>query len=80
MPPPRATQVKGSSATRTGKLVSFETNVIKKMDFKGRDIAKGIPVGFEMTNTNVREAIQEPLLEHMIYLTQGKQASHYLNT
>jgi rod shape-determining protein MreB len=32
------------------------------MDFKGRDIAKGIPVGFEMTNTNVREAIQEPLL------------------
>ncbi|VVM24498.1 Rod shape-determining protein MreB [uncultured Gammaproteobacteria bacterium] len=41
---------------------AFETNVIKKMDFKGRDIAKGIPVGFEMTNTNVREAIQEPLL------------------
>ncbi|CAB5495596.1 Rod shape-determining protein MreB [uncultured Gammaproteobacteria bacterium] len=41
---------------------AFETNVIKKMEFKGRDIAKGIPVSFEVSNTKIREAIQEPLL------------------
>ena len=40
---------------------AFETSAIKKMKFRGRDAAKGIPVSFEVTNTEIRKAIQEPL-------------------
>lgn len=40
---------------------AFETNVIKKMEFRGRDVSKGIPVSFEITNTEIRNALQEPL-------------------
>lgn len=40
---------------------AFDTSVVKKIEFKGRDVAKGIPVSFEVTNTEIREALQEPL-------------------
>ncbi|SMN00047.1 Rod shape-determining protein MreB [uncultured Candidatus Thioglobus sp.] len=40
---------------------AFETNVIKKTEFRGRDAAKGIPVSFEVTNTKIRGALSEPL-------------------
>ncbi|BAS67585.1 rod shape-determining protein [Bathymodiolus septemdierum thioautotrophic gill symbiont] len=40
---------------------AFTTSAIKKVEFRGRDVAKGIPVGFEITNTEIRGALQEPL-------------------
>ena len=40
---------------------AFETNVIKKNEYRGLDVAKGIPVSFEVTNTEIRQALQEPL-------------------
>ncbi len=40
---------------------AFETKAIKKMEFRGRDVAKGIPISFEITNTEVRQALQESL-------------------
>lgn len=40
---------------------AFKTNAIKKMEFRGRDVTKGIPVSFEVTNTEIRNALQEPL-------------------
>lgn len=41
---------------------AFESQSIKKMSFRGRDVAKGIPVSFEVTNTEIRRALQEPLI------------------
>ncbi|MDC9714303.1 MAG: rod shape-determining protein [Gammaproteobacteria bacterium] len=40
---------------------AFKTSAIRKMQFRGRDVAKGIPVAFEVTNTEIRGALQEPL-------------------
>ncbi len=40
---------------------AFETPAIKEIEFRGRDAAKGIPVSFEITNTQVRQALQESL-------------------
>jgi rod shape-determining protein MreB len=40
---------------------AFKTNAVKKIEFRGLDVAKGIPVSFEITNTEIREALQEPL-------------------
>jgi rod shape-determining protein MreB len=40
---------------------AFDTGVIKKLSFKGRDVAKGIPVSFEVTNLEILKALQEPL-------------------
>lgn len=40
---------------------AFKTSAVKKIEFRGRDVAKGIPVSFEVTNTEIREALQEPL-------------------
>ena len=40
---------------------AFKTNVVKKMEYRGRDVAKGIPVSFEITSTEILEALQEPL-------------------
>jgi rod shape-determining protein MreB len=40
---------------------AFKTTVVKKIEFRGRDVAKGIPVSFEITNTEILEALQEPL-------------------
>ncbi len=41
---------------------AFNTTIIKKKEFRGRDVAKGIPVSFEVTNTEIRTAIREPLI------------------
>lgn len=53
-----------STAERIKEAVgsAFKTNAIKKMEFRGRDVAKGIPVSFEVTNKEIRETIQEPLI------------------
>lgn len=40
---------------------AFETNVVKKAEFRGRDVAKGIPISFEVTNTKIRGALSESL-------------------
>ncbi len=40
---------------------AFKSSAVKKIEFRGRDVAKGIPVSFEVTNTEIREALQEPL-------------------
>ncbi|WP_428086190.1 rod shape-determining protein [Candidatus Thioglobus sp.] len=40
---------------------AFKTDIIKKIEFRGRDVAKGIPVSFEITNTEILEALQDPL-------------------
>lgn len=40
---------------------AFASDTIKTAIFKGRDVAKGIPVSFEMTNAEVLSALQEPL-------------------
>ncbi|SMN12152.1 Rod shape-determining protein MreB [uncultured Candidatus Thioglobus sp.] len=40
---------------------AFETNIVKKAEFRGRDVAKGIPVSFEVTNTKIRGALSESL-------------------
>lgn len=52
-----------STAERIKEKVgsAFKSNVVKKMDFRGRDVAKGIPVSFEITSTEIRASLQEPL-------------------
>lgn len=40
---------------------AFKSSAVKKIEFRGRDVAKGIPVSFEITNTEILEALQEPL-------------------
>lgn len=40
---------------------AFKSNTFKKINFRGRDVAKGIPVSFEITNVEILEALQEPL-------------------
>jgi len=40
---------------------AFKSSAVKKIEFRGRDVAKGIPVSFEVTNTEIRESLQEPL-------------------
>ncbi|MBA5249913.1 MAG: rod shape-determining protein [Gammaproteobacteria bacterium] len=52
-----------STAERIKKEVgsAYKSSVVKKMDFRGRDVAKGIPVSFEVTNTEIRDSLQEPL-------------------
>ncbi|WXT99630.1 MAG: Cell shape-determining protein MreB [Catillopecten margaritatus gill symbiont] len=52
-----------STAEKIKKEVgsAFKTSVIKKMEFRGRDVAKGMPVSFEVTNTEIRSSLQEPL-------------------
>ncbi len=40
---------------------AFKPASTKKIEFRGRDVAKGIPVSFEITNTEVLSALQEPL-------------------
>ena len=53
-----------STAEKIKKEVgsAYKTDVIKKIESRGRDVAKGIPVSFEVTNTEIREALQEPLV------------------
>ena len=40
---------------------AFKSSAVKKIEFRGRDVAKGIPVSFEITNTEILDALQEPL-------------------
>lgn len=40
---------------------AFPSKVVKKIEFRGRDVAKGIPVSFEVTNAEILEALAEPL-------------------
>jgi len=40
---------------------AFPSKVVKKIEFRGRDVAKGIPVSFEVTNAEILEARTEPL-------------------
>ena len=40
---------------------AFESKIVKKIEFRGRDVAKGLPVSFEITNSEVLEALSEPL-------------------
>jgi len=40
---------------------AYESKIVKKIEFRGRDVAKGLPVSFEITNSEVLEALSEPL-------------------
>jgi rod shape-determining protein MreB len=40
---------------------AFKSNTVKEVQFRGRDVAKGIPVSFNITNTEVLQSLQEPL-------------------
>jgi rod shape-determining protein MreB len=40
---------------------AFPSKVVKKIEFRGRDVAKGIPVSFEITNAEILGALAEPL-------------------
>ncbi len=40
---------------------AFKSTAIKEMQFRGRDVAKGIPVSFNITNTEILQVLQEPL-------------------
>jgi len=40
---------------------AFESKIVKKIEFRGRDVARGLPVSFEITNSEVLEALSEPL-------------------
>ncbi len=40
---------------------AFESKVVKKIEFRGRDVARGLPVSFEVTNSEILEALSEPL-------------------
>ena len=40
---------------------AFESKIVKKIEFRGRDVARGLPVSFEVTNSEILEALSEPL-------------------
>jgi len=40
---------------------AFESKIVKKIEFRGRDVAKGLPVSFEISNSEILEALSEPL-------------------
>jgi len=40
---------------------AFESKIVKKIEFRGRDVARGLPVSFEVTNNEILEALSEPL-------------------
>ena len=40
---------------------AFESKIVKKIEFRGRDVARGLPVSFEVTNAEILEALSEPL-------------------
>jgi len=40
---------------------AFESKIVKKIEFRGRDVARGLPVSFEVTNGEILEALNEPL-------------------
>ena len=40
---------------------AFESKIVKKIEFRGRDVARGLPVSFEISNSEILEALSEPL-------------------
>ena len=40
---------------------AFESKIVKKIEFRGRDVARGLPVSFEVTSSEIMEALSEPL-------------------
>ena len=40
---------------------AFESKIVKKIEFRGRDVARGLPVSFEVTSSEILEALSEPL-------------------
>ena len=40
---------------------AFESKIVKKIEFRGRDVATGLPQSFEITNREILEALSEPL-------------------
>jgi rod shape-determining protein MreB len=40
---------------------AFKTKAVKKIDFRGRDVTKGIPVSCKITNIEILKSLQEPL-------------------
>ncbi len=40
---------------------AFKSSAVKEMQFRGRDVAKGIPVSFNITNTEILQILKEPL-------------------
>jgi len=40
---------------------AFESNIVRKNEFRGRAVSTGLPVAFEVTNSEILEALSEPL-------------------
>ena len=40
---------------------AFESKIIRKNEFRGRAVSTGLPVSFEVTNSEILEALSEPL-------------------
>ncbi|MDA8981161.1 rod shape-determining protein [Candidatus Thioglobus sp.] len=40
---------------------AFEAKIIRKNEFRGRAVSTGLPVAFEITNSEILEALSEPL-------------------
>jgi len=40
---------------------AFETKIVKKNEYRGRAVTTGLPVSFEITNSEILEALNEPL-------------------
>jgi len=40
---------------------AFESKIIRKNEFRGRAVSTGLPVTFEVTNSEILEALSEPL-------------------
>ena len=40
---------------------AFESKIIRKYEFRGRAVSTGLPVSFEVTNSEILEALSEPL-------------------
>ena len=41
--------------------MSFESKIVRKNEFRGRAVSTGLPVSFEITNSEILEALSEPL-------------------
>jgi rod shape-determining protein MreB len=40
---------------------AFESKIVKKNEYRGRAVSTGLPVSFEITNSEILEALNEPL-------------------
>jgi len=41
---------------------AFESKIVKKNEYRGRAVSTGLPVSFEVTNSEILEALNEPLV------------------